>query len=67
MKPFSKAVASDLASMMGEQVSYSGSSNSDTRPVVYVHNLIADDRGLKELARKLNIINVQEEERKGRG
>jgi len=69
MKPFSKAVASDLASMMGEQVTYSGggSGGGDMRPIMYVHTLVADDRALKELERKLNVIRVQEDERKGRG
>ncbi|MNE13609.1 hypothetical protein D3C80_1064500 [compost metagenome] len=68
MKPFSKAVASDLASMMGEQVTYSnGGAGSDARPIMYVHTLVADDRALKELERKLQIIRVSENERKGRG
>ncbi|MNB69319.1 hypothetical protein D3C75_158470 [compost metagenome] len=67
MKPFSRAVANDLASMMGEQVSYGGNGGADMRPIVYVHNMIADERGLKELYRKLNIIEIQEEQRKGRG
>ncbi|MNU34911.1 hypothetical protein D3C71_234980 [compost metagenome] len=68
MKPFSKAVANDLAAMMGEQVTYSGgNSGADARPIMYVHTLVADDRALKELERKLEVIRVQENERKGRG
>lgn len=68
MKPFSKAVANDLASMLGEQVSYSGGGGGggDMRPVMYVHTLVADERALKELERKLDVIRVRENERKGR-
>ncbi len=39
--------------------------NSEQLPPVYVGTLIADDRGLKELERKLRIIRVKEERRGG--
>jgi len=39
--------------------------DADQLPPVYVGTLIADDRGLKELERKLRIIRVKEERRGG--
>lgn len=63
MRPFSAAVANDLARMIGPM--QGGQSRGDDRPVVYVHTLIADDRGLKELERKLEVIRVNESTRKG--
>ncbi|MNO85024.1 hypothetical protein D3C76_763830 [compost metagenome] len=67
MRPFSAAVANDLASMMGEMVggNNNGGGTADPRPLVYVHTLIADDRGIKELERKLEIVRVSESGRKG--
>lgn len=62
MKPFSAAVANDLAGMLGSQPTQQG---SDDRPIVYVHTLIADERGLKDLERKLEIIRTNEATRKG--
>ncbi|MNB76629.1 hypothetical protein D3C75_232980 [compost metagenome] len=65
MKPFSAAVANDLAQMLGGMPSES--SNQSTQPTMYVQYLIADDRGLKELERRLEIVRLQEDARKGRG
>lgn len=69
MAPFSAAVANDLVRMLGNQGvggSQSGQ-GSDTRPILYVGTLIADDRSLKELYRKMEVIGIQEDQRKGRG
>lgn len=62
MKPFSAAVASDLAGMLGD---LGGSSSSGPPPIMYVGTLIADDRSLKELSRKMQVIQVSENQRKG--
>ncbi|MNC53745.1 hypothetical protein D3C75_1031840 [compost metagenome] len=67
MKPFSAAVANDLAGMMGDLIGSGGGGGgtADPRPLVYVHTLIADDRGLKELERKLEVVRISESARKG--
>lgn len=59
MAPFARAVASELSNMSGSQGS------NDSRPILYVANLIADDRGLKELERRMEIVRIQESQRKG--
>lgn len=42
-----------------------GSSSEDNRTILYVGTLIADDRSLKELDRKMRIITLQENQRRG--
>lgn len=68
MKPFSSAVASDLFEMM-QSAGFGGGSyqetQPDTRPILYVANLIADERSLKELERKLEIYRTSEQGRRG--
>jgi hypothetical protein len=60
MKPFAQAVASELGMMSG------GSNNTQAaQPTVYVQTLIADDRGLRELERRMNIVRLSENQRKG--
>lgn len=60
MKPFSTAVANDLASILGGM----GRRNQqDERPIVYVGNLIGDERSLKELERRLRLVRIQETNR----
>ena len=49
MRPFSQAVANDLAALIGG----GGGSQEDRLPIMYVQNLIADERGLRELERRL--------------
>ncbi|MNB67118.1 hypothetical protein D3C75_136010 [compost metagenome] len=66
MAPFSAAVANDLAAMLGN----TGQANTttgtmDPRIVVYVQNLIGDERGFKELERKLEVVRLSENARKG--
>lgn len=50
-------------------LSHSGTTNmsmtQDDRDILYVGTLIADDRGLKELERKLNVIRVKDKGRRG--
>ncbi|GGF88518.1 hypothetical protein [Paenibacillus abyssi] len=57
MRPFAEAVAHEMGGMGG------GGLGGDRRPI-YVHTLIADDRGLKELERRMRIIRINED---GRG
>jgi tape measure domain-containing protein len=76
MAPFVNAVSSGLTNSIATALAQVSDSNSqvqtmnrgqemDTRPILYIGTLIADDRGLKELQRKLDIIGVQEGQRKG--
>lgn len=67
MRPFSEAVANDLMEMMGGGTNTLAPAVDNTRPIMYVGTLIADDRGLKELYRKMDVIRVAEEGRKGGG
>ena len=67
MRPFSAAVANDLFDMLYEAGlgGYQQSSRVDDRPILYVGTLIADDRSLKELYRKMEVIEMNERQRKG--
>jgi tape measure domain-containing protein len=58
MKPFSAAVANDLAAMIGAGGQQQQSQSS--QPTMYVHTLIADERGLRELERKMHVIRQSE-------
>lgn len=62
MKPFSDAVANQLLEVLGTNNNNNNGGN-EKQPTVYVHTLIADDRGLKELKRKMNVIELKEESR----
>ena len=42
-----------------------GHAEQDTRPIMYVGTLVADERSLKELERKLQIVRMGENQRKG--
>jgi hypothetical protein len=63
MRPFSQAVANDLADMLGGSTRVGG--NNTERQILYVGTLIADDRSLKELQRKMDILKVKENTRVG--
>lgn len=62
MRPFAQAVAQELGAYGS---SNRGSNTPDTRPILYVGTLIADDKSLKELERKMEVIRIQENQRKG--
>lgn len=65
MQPFVDAVANGLTSSLAPIIAnVSGSGGNNMQPL-YVGTLIADDRGLKELERKMQIIQMQEDRRKG--
>lgn len=64
MQPFVDAVSSGVISSLAPVlVNNAGSSNS--LPPLYVGTLIADDRGLKELYRRFEVIQLQEDARRG--
>lgn len=63
MQPFADAVAYSLARKF--QTGAPGGAQADNRPILYVGTLIADDRGLRELERRMEIIRIDEERRRG--
>lgn len=63
MKPFVDAVADGLTGYLAPLVAGSGRSND--LPPLYVGTLIADDRGLKQLYQKFEVIKMQENDRRG--
>ena len=71
MQPFVDAVADGLAQSFGPILanmssSGSSSSNADSQlPPMYVGTLIADERSLKELSRKMDVIRLKETKRRG--
>ena len=66
MRPFVDAVSNGLTASLAPILATfnSGQSQNDLRPL-YVGTLIADERGLKELQRKMNIIQIEEDARRG--
>ncbi len=65
MKPFVNAVSDGLTSaLMPMLVSLSNQGQNQLRPL-YVGTLIADERALKELERKLQVIRISEDQRRG--
>lgn len=69
MQPFVDAVANGLTSSMGPILASLTSTNENAgtnqlRPL-YVGTLIADERSLKELNKKMQIIEIQENQRRG--
>jgi len=65
MMPFADAVANGVAEALEPLLERQSYSTSDARPQLYVHTLIADERSLKELYRKMEVIRIAENERKG--
>lgn len=62
MKPFVDAVADGLTASLAPILANMGSNSQNMQPL-YVGTLIADDRGLRELERKMEIIRLQESKR----
>ena len=58
LKPFADAVANALERHQGGQA-------PGSQPTVYVHTLIADEQGLRELERRMRIVRLEEDERGG--
>lgn len=65
MQPFVDAVANGITSaLMPIIANMSGGQQSQLQPL-YVGTLIADERGLKELSRKMDVIQLEEKARRG--
>lgn len=64
MRPFVDAVADGVSAALLPILSMMSGDKSDLRPL-YVGTLIADERGLKELNRKMNVIKMEEDARRG--
>jgi SLT domain-containing protein len=62
MKPFADAVANGVAAALLPVIS--SMNNREQVQPIYVGTLIADDRGLKELERRLQIIRLSENSRR---
>lgn len=65
MQPFVDAVSDGLTASLAPIMSSMNNSSAQTLQPLYVGTLIADERGLKELQRKMNIIQLQENTRRG--
>lgn len=63
MQPFVDAISDGLTQSLAPMLATVGG-NSETLPPLYVGALIADDRGIRELYRKFNVISAQEAARK---
>ena len=63
MLPFADAVADRMAQRV--QATSTSKDNDTERDIMYVGTLIADDRSLKELERRMEIIRVKEGKRRG--
>jgi len=64
MQPFVDAVANGLTATLAPLLAGAGGGAGNMQPL-YVGTLIADDRGLRELERKMRVIRVQESQRIG--
>ena len=65
MQPFVDAVSSGLVSSLAPIVANINASGSGNLPPLYVGTLIADDRGIKQLYDKFEVIRLQESDRRG--
>jgi SLT domain-containing protein len=63
MQPFVDAVANGITASLAPVLATASANNSGNLQPLYVGTLIADDRGLKELERKMQIIRIKEERR----
>mgnify|MGYP000853804521 CR=1 FL=1 len=74
MQPFVTAISDGImqglmptiAAMVGGQSSTMGTADGESLRPLYVGTLVADERGLKELYRKMNVIEMSENKRRGR-
>lgn len=60
-RPFAKVIAEEMAGVMSGSTQDTG----ERLPILYVHTLIADDKGIKELYRKFRVIELEENVRIG--
>lgn len=64
MQPFVDAISRGILEGLAPTMLQSGNSNQNLPPL-YVGTLVADERGLKQLYKKFELIRVQENARKG--
>ena len=64
MQPFVDAVSNGIVGSLAPVLA-SGNNNGSQLPPLYVGTLIADDRGIKELYRRFEVIQLQEDARRG--
>lgn len=65
MQPFVNAISRGILEGLAPTLVQSGGSNPSSLPPMYVGTLIADDRGLKQLYKKFELMQVQENARRG--
>ena len=65
MQPFVDAVSNGLTASLAPIMSSMNNSNSSSMQPLYVGTLIADERSLQELQRKMQLIQLQENVRRG--
>jgi tape measure domain-containing protein len=65
MQPFVDAVSNGIVSSLAPIVATVNAGSQSNLPPLYVGTLIADDRGLKELYKKFEVIQLQENDRRG--
>lgn len=65
MQPFVNAISRGILEGLAPTLVQSGSASSSALPPMYVGTLIADDRGLKQLYKKFELMQVQENARRG--
>lgn len=65
MKPFVDAVSGGLVGTLAPMLANANAAPSSQLPPLYVGTLIADDRGIEQLYRKFQIIQLQENDRRG--
>lgn len=65
MQPFVNAVSQGIIEGLAPTLLQVGSGNNNSLPPMYVGTLVADERGLKQLYKKFELIQVQENARKG--
>lgn len=63
MRPFAQAIAQELRAENNKQGT--GSTDNGGSPIVYVQYLIADERGLRELERRMRVVRLEEDLRGG--
>ena len=65
MRPFVDAVANGITQTLGPIIANMNAAPQQSLQPLYVGTLIADERGLKELNKRMHVIQLQEERRKG--
>ena len=65
MQPFVNAISQGILEGLAPVLVQGGNHNDTSLPPMYVGTLVADERGLKQLYKKFEIIQLQENARKG--